>query len=533
MKKSKLIQLIKKTIQEQNPHTEEPDKNMEPGSTLTPIPDGGLGPQISSLDISDSGGVQASAGGGITGCHEDFDGTEYGSIEIALLDWNGTNFDGQQTQMNSWFDTTPYGGALAGTNIQAFDSGDEAIGDIGCVAGLVITDSYICCSSTNTYQFAHNGAPTISIQPADVANDVAWGTWAYQTIAEGYGCYCPTPSCVDYQGDEQDCGDTGSLLKDCGITEETGNTELEGLNHFDTWLSGLALPLQINGIEPTYQPDSSTGLYTFEIIAGTCSNPITPPPYCPDDGASEYSPYSGIAACNFDSAAFNANAGLGDWSLCDYSCITCANSEADNQWEINPFQENASVNNVGVTTETISALSEITAGTTNGLSAQTDYPNSFSYYVSCDNLVTDGDNICCDFGGCASQYASNYEAIATYNDGSCTFDTFGDETVINICGDPSFDNYICNTDEVTEAIYTAICVNDYTTLSTSPPQEHLDYVQFELGIDPALYWWPNTDLGSFDGTCEDVPLPDVLGCTYEDALNFTPGATVEDCSLQT
>ena len=57
MKKSKLIQLIKKTIQEQNPHTEEPDKNMEPGSTLTPIPDGGLGPQISSLDISDSGGV--------------------------------------------------------------------------------------------------------------------------------------------------------------------------------------------------------------------------------------------------------------------------------------------------------------------------------------------------------------------------------------------------------------------------------------------------------------------------------------------
>ena len=519
MKKDKLKKLIKKTIREQQQDINVDKADSMGGQGLEPFdPNAVENPLLikdPTLDLTGAGqSGQSSATGqcyedetgpGITWnmCSADYQGPA-GTIQIALLDVNAAG-DSQQAN--------PYDGWGVGGGV--FDTGGPQVQDYEgtpCVNAIEITDSYICCGANNNNTTPYESTPQVTIQPVGGGDNVIFSSWTYNAYNEGTNCYCPDPWCTDegvMSGTGPCDGTTYDALISCfgdpaadGIPSNEG---LEGLNEFDQWLQNCAN--DPNGIDASYIEGMGAGGWNLEIMAGSCTDPILPEEYCPDAGLWPQSPYDGIPACNYDPAG--EALGIGNWDLCDYSCIACGNEEASNTYEGDPFGASLTFVNDDVSSLTQINIPDLSIA---------NYPNS---WVDCDGYVDPNDGVtgCCQMIGCSYPQADNYEEgviqASPKSDETCDF---------HLCPDPSFDNYVCN--NPTNQLY--LCTDNMAELVTEPPVNYQAMVD-----DPTNFWWPNTNLGTFDATfCLDDPPSPKLGCTIIGANNYDPLATIDDCSCQ-
>ena len=166
-------------------------------------------------------------------------------------------------------------------------------------------------------------------------------------------------------------------------------------------------------------------------------------------------------------------------------------------------------------------------------------------------ILSDGD--CSEFeaAGCTDPLASNYNAAATEDDGSCTYAcedsvaagllylcTFseGQNVALTIANADGTILYEGNGFNNFAIVYQDVCLDDgcYTATLTNVAGDNSwygGYFYINSGGAQIVYATlpDNTNEWSFDfsvdGTCGDV-----FGCTDEDAMNYNPLATVDDGS---
>ena len=264
----------------------------------------------------------------------------------------------------------------------------------------------------------------------------------------------------------------------------------DGSCDYSCYTSGCTNPAACN-----YNPAAAIedGSCDFSSCSG-CVDPAADnydPEATIDNGSCEYLGCLNPLACNFDSTA-NASDGS-----CEYqSCAGCGNPEACN------FDSTATI--VDNATCVFAAV---------------------GYDCSGNCLAdSDGDGVCDanEVPGCTDEGASNYDPLATDDDGACEFGVSG-------CTNPLACNFNASaTDD------DGTC--EFTTCIGCTSEEACNFDANALFSDNSTCTYPEagydcdgnclSDL-DFDGICAEF---EVLGCTDESALNFDALATDLDGS---
>ena len=469
MKKNKLKEIL---FGDKNPFINEQSKDItikpDKGNKLKPIPDGPMGPGQTGpvgpgqTTDDDSGSVQEV----ITGCGPDYNNTLFGpegGVFVGLVDAN------DPVALQQF-------GYTAGTfiNINAENSTAEGPNGLPCsVSSTPLTDAFICCASNNNSPSSYENNSAITLTPSTVL-----ASWNFNNITEGQSCYCPDP-----QTEQDPNGNPGDmLLTGCFDESSLPSSAEELLSAFNAFLieNGDSTGLMGNPL-----PNPVSAFNSFDLYL-SCAGEAEDIYGCMDGGGPT-SPIPNNPACNYD-----INATIEDES-CDYSCYGCADPDAVNYGD--------SV----VTGENILNDDNFTA---------------------CDGLFYASTDSCCEYGGCATQFATNSVLDGSITQVSCTVaQSMGNIECCDFtahCGDPTFDSYVCNNDTYN----TTLCVED--------------------PIDELGPWIPNTDIGFF-GTASDTNVcynddTDVFGCTIDipQVINYNPEANVDDgsciwvtCGLET
>ena len=136
--------------------------------------------------------------------------------------------------------------------------------------------------------------------------------------------------------------------------------------------------------------------------------------------------------------------------------------------------------------------------------------------------------------GCTNQAATNYDPLATVDDGSCVFVTTPTPVNIGGCMDPLADNY-----DSTATFDDGSCVYTPPQVIYGCTNPHATNYNAAATVDdgsciPVIYGCTDPNAINYfsganydDGSCLYSP---VLGCTDPQAINYDPTATVDDGS---
>lgn len=210
-----------------------------------------------------------------------------------------------------------------------------------------------------------------------------------------------------------------------------------------------------------------------------------------DDGSCDFPGCLNPLACNYDPTANVSN------GTCEYtSCIGCMNSAACN------YDPEASISDA----------------------SSCSFPaNGYDCAGVCLN-DSDGDGVCDEFEvlGCTDPEASNYSSNATEDNGSCTYVILGciNPLACNFDPEATVSNGSCEFVSCVGCMNPAACNYDESFTVAN---------NMSCVFAAAYYNCEGNCLGDNDGdgVCNEL---EVIGCTFEEALNFNPNATDTDDS---
>ena len=250
---------------------------------------------------------------------------------------------------------------------------------------------------------------------------------------------------------------------------------------------------------------------------------------CTDNNASNYNSNATVddgSCCYVDGCTdpvatnYDPTACFDDGS-CNYDVAGCMDAN------YHEYNSNANVDDPAM------CLNLITYGCLDGSQVTSAYGVTYNVYYNyqpwkdqactqCDGLTAV--NCCClaHIPGCTNEGASNYDATATINDGSCdNAVVYGcmDATALNYSAYATWDNGSC--------CYIAGCTNpnNTTNFDASACIDDGSCITAIYGcVDPtASNYDPNANMS--DGSCTYID-----GCTDDGAYNYNPSATTDDGS---